>query len=333
VTIAFFDIRPDEEAFYRSALTGHTLIMEAGNLSADALGQAQEAEILSVHSSSPVTAEVMDRMPSLKHIACRTTGLDHVDLAYAKKRHIAISTVPAYGVATVAEYAFMLLLALVRRLPEAQAAAKSGRVEAPALMGHDLEGKTLGIIGAGRIGQHAARIARGFGLTVLAYDKFPNETAAKDNGYVYAPLEEVLQRSDYLTLHAPGTPETHHVLRAETLANTKQGVFIVNTGRGALIDTPALLEALTSGQVAGVALDVVEGEEYLKLDSELAALHQKDPGAAADQIAALDALSKVPNVIITTHNAYNTAEALERIRRVTSANILAWVNGRPQNIV
>jgi D-lactate dehydrogenase len=332
--VVLYDVHDSDAAYYRESLgSDYDLTVTSQPLSEDTVALAKPAAVIAVHVSSPVTAGLMAQMPQLRHIACRTTGYDHIDRAYAKAHDITVSTVPSYGESTVAEYAFLLLMAASRRLVPAVHAVHSGAVAPEELTGHDLAGKTLGVVGTGRIGRHAIQIARGFGMTVVAYDPFPNAAAAKGLGYEYLPLGELLGRADCITLHAPSTPETHHLLDATALAKTKPGVIIVNTARGDLIDTPALIEALNSGQVAAVGLDVLEGEEYLQMTEELHLLDKKELGEDAKKVLGLNILSQMPNVLITSHNAYNSAEALGRIRDTAVANIRAWSAGHPQNLL
>jgi D-lactate dehydrogenase len=310
VKVVLYDAHPSEEQYYREALgRGYRVEITSGGLTEQTAGLARDAEAIAVHVSSSVTAGLMARMPELRHVACRSTGFDHVDLGYAAAHDITVSTVPAYGEDTVAEYAFMLMLAVARRLLPTLQAMRAGATDAQQLTGHDLSAKTLGVVGTGRIGRHAARIGRGFGMTVVGYDPYPNPAAAKDIGFEYLPLADLLARSDYVTLHAPATSQTHHLIDSEALRSIKRGAFVVNTGRGTLIHTPALVSALKSGRVAGAGLDVVEDEEHL------------------------EELSRMPQVIVTNHNAYNSAEALQRIRDATVANIQAWHAGRPTNLV
>jgi D-lactate dehydrogenase len=332
--VALYDVHSSDTEYYRQALgSDYDLAITEQSLTPDTANLAAEAEVLAVHITSPVPAELMKLMPKLRHIACRTTGYDHVDLEYAKAHDITVSSVPSYGEVTVAEYAFMLLLAVSRRLLPAVEAVQAGVVTAEKLTGHDLNGKTLGVVGTGRIGRHAATIARGFGMTVVAYDPFPNAQAATDIGFEYLSLDDLLSRADCLTLHAPATPETEHLLDAAAFAKMKPGVLVVNTARGTLIDTPALIQALNDGKVGGVGLDVLEGEEYLQIKEELHLLQTHDLGDAAKQVLGLDLLSHMPNVLITSHNAYNSTEALGRIRDTTVANIQAWHVNKPQNLV
>lgn len=324
--IVFYDASPTDHAVFPQKLESDFEVVTVPDaLSGANLDQARDAQVISVFVSSAVPAAVMEQLPELKHIACRSTGFDKVDLPAARSRGITVSTVPTYGEETVAEYAFLLLLAVARRLMLTAHAARFGVSSAEKLTGTDLYGKTLGVVGTGRIGRHAARLGKGFGMNVIAYDVYPVPVEADQIGYEYVPLPELLSRSDAITLHAPATPETEHLLNQEALKAVKPGVMIVNTARGSLIDTPALIAALKSGQVGGAGLDVLEGEELLGKSHSDA---DKSPRQQA-----IDELGKMPNVLITMHNAYNSFEALGRIREATVANILAWHAGRPENLV
>lgn len=333
-TIALYDVHAIDQAYFKDKLSADfELIMVEGGLDAGSVAQAAAADVVSTHVSSTVSAELMQQMPKLKHIACRSTGFDNVDLAYAKAHQITVSTVPTYGDETVAEYAAMLMLAVSRKLMLAAHSVNVGVTTPEKLTGHDLAGKTLGIIGTGRIGRRSAAIARGFGLTVVAYDPFPNEAAARELGFTYAPLDELLAKADLITLHAPASKDTEHILNEAAFAKMKDGVIVVNTARGTLIDTPALIKALDSGKVGGAGLDVLEGEEFMDIAPEVHLLGTSELDAKAKQVLAIDVLCKLPNVLITHHNAFNSAEALGRIRDTTAANLQAWHSGNPQNLV
>jgi D-lactate dehydrogenase len=170
-------------------------------------------------------------------------------------------------------------------------------------------------------------------MTTLGYDAYPNAKAAAELGFKYAGLTELLAASDFISLHAPATPETFHLLGADQFTAMKSGALVVNTARGSLIDTPALIDALHSGKIAGAGLDVLEGEEYEQTEAELNLLHSQQLDDEAKAVLNLDILSRLPNVIVTSHNAYNSAEALERIRQTTIENIKAVQDQKPQNLV
>ncbi|HUD11748.1 MAG TPA: NAD(P)-dependent oxidoreductase [Candidatus Saccharimonadia bacterium] len=296
-------------------------------LSSENVGLSAEANAISVFVSSAVPKSLMQRMPKLGFVACRSAGFDKVDLVYARKRDIKVANTPDYGAATVAEYAFLLLLAVARRLMLSAHAARFGGGSPEKLSGTELSGKTLGVIGTGRIGRHVAQLGRGFGMDVIAYDPYPNERAAADIGYRYVSQNEVLAQSDCLSLHAPASGGSAHLLDSQSLTHVKRGVLIFNTARGSLIDTDALIQALQSGKVAGAGLDVLESEELLE---------HAPPDRAADAARVrrqVDELVKFPGVLITRHNAYNSAEAVARIRVQTTANLRGWQAGNLINLV
>jgi D-lactate dehydrogenase len=331
--VAIFDAGSDDEAYFREHLGGiFRLIFSADALAESTVDLAAEAEVVSVSAGSQITAETMSRVPRLRLIACRSTGFDNIDLVHARAHRIAVSNVPAYGDATVAEYAALLMLAVSRKLRQAMRAVDAGTVVTAELTGHDLRGRTLGLLGAGRIGQHLAGIARGFGLTVIATDPRPDAAAARDAGFRFVEMPELLARSDIISLHAPATPNTHHLLDRAAFGSMKRGVVVINTSRGALIDTPALIEALEAGIVVGAGLDVLEGERFLESSNERRLLSSNVVDGRSRQVLALDVLTRMPTVVITDHNAFNTVEALERIRAGTVANIRAWHAGNPVDL-
>jgi D-lactate dehydrogenase len=285
-----------------------------------------QVEIISVFTTSTVTKEMMEAMPKLTLIACRSTGFNHIDLEAAKERGITVVNVPTYGDATVAEYAFTMLLALTRKLPEVLE-AENERLVMPLLTGQDLRGKTFGVVGTGHIGQRAIEIAKGFSMRVIAYDKYPNQETADQLGFTYTELDDLLRQSDFITLHLPFNDQTHHILNHDRLKIMKPGAIVVNTGRGGLIDTPALIEELDNGHLGGAALDVLEGEHLLDYEEETALLRK---GAVSDDVlrhsVEISALKKMPNVIVSPHNAFNTTEAIGRINQTTVDNIINFYN-------
>jgi D-lactate dehydrogenase len=265
-----------------------------------------EVEIITVFIYSQVTQAVIDQFPNLKLICTRSTGTDHIDTEYAKGKGITIKNVPFYGENTVAEHTFALLLALARRLPEQIARTNSCSFEYKDLRGFDLAGKTLGVVGAGHIGMHTIKIAKGFGMQVKVFDVVENTEMSKVLGFEYASLDQVLSVADIVTLHAPYMPATHHMISKAQFDLMKDGVVIINTSRGGLIDTDSLIQALDSHKVAFAGLDVVENEKDL-LD--------------CNENTKLYSLTQRPNVIFTPHTAYFTKEAQERILQTTIDNL------------
>lgn len=292
-----------------------------------------DAEALLVFVNSRVDAVVLEKFPALKLIVTRSTGFDHIDLAACATKGIVVCNVPTYGERTVAEYAFALLLTLSRKLyPSIKRVHEEGRFHTEGLKGFDLAEKTLGVIGTGRIGCHVIKIATGFDMQVIAYDPYPKADLEKTCSMRYVTLEELLAQSDAITMHAPYMPTTHHLLNRENMKLIKPGAVLVNTARGALIETAGLVESLQEQRLSGVALDVLEEEGYVGEEWKL--LSAKTPaGDKMETVLADHQLMSFPNVIITPHNAFNTQEALERILEVTLQDVEAYVTGAPQNVV
>lgn len=303
-----------------------------GLLDADHLPENRDADIISIFVDSHLDAHVIEAFPHLKLIAARSTGYDHIDAEAVKKRGILVSTVPSYGEHTVAEYAFALLLALSRKVYHAyDRIRETGSFSQEGLRGFDLNGKTIGVVGTGRIGKNVIRIANGFGMRVLASDAYPDEAFAKEVGCEYVDLSQLLGESDVVTLHVPYLESTHHLINKETIRQMKKGAYLINDSRGAVVDTEALVAALREGHVGGAALDVLEEEGAIK--DEATFLVSGHPAEAnLRTVLANHILIDMPNVIITPHNAFNTIEALQRILQTSVENIAAFVAGKPENI-
>ncbi|MBW4061466.1 hydroxyacid dehydrogenase [Candidatus Saccharibacteria bacterium] len=315
-----YEATPADQAELKIALTGLEPIFIEAPLSA--ANVHSDAAIICVFVSSKVTAEVMAAMPELKLIATRSTGTDHIDTAYAAAHGVKIASVATYGEHTVAEYSFALLLALGRKIAGAQALMIGGDASHDDLTGIELFGRTLGIIGTGRIGLNTARIGRGFGMNVIGYDPYPNHNLAAEIGFSYASLDEVLATSDVISLHVPATPETRHLINQHAFSLMKPTAIIVNSARGEIIHTDALIEALQNGHLAGAALDVVEDERLASLAEELSAVRQHHSREALR----ISVLERLPGVLMTNHNAYNTIEARQRIAAMTAHNIRDFIS-------
>ncbi len=328
--VAFFEIKDWEKAYLAERLPADKVFFAPGILTAP-VAEWRGIEALSVFIYSQVTREVLAGLPELKFIATRSTGFDHIDLEACRSRGVAVSNVPSYGENTVAEHTIALLLMLSRKVHQSVLAVRSGRVDLAELTGFDLQGKTIGVVGAGHIGLHVIRIARGFGMHVLAYDVHRDPFLADLLGFEYATMDRLLAESDIVTLHSPLTEKTHHLLGREQFARMKTGVMIVNTSRGGLIDTDALVDALESGNVGGAGLDVLEGEELIKEEKELLQMPldvEKLRTAVRNRV-----LLARDNVVFTPHNAFNSREALVRILEVTLANLEAFRAGQPAHRV
>lgn len=253
-------------------------------------------------------------------IALRSAGYNHVDLVAALRIGLRVVRVPEYSPHAIAEHAVALLLALNRKIHRAYARVREWNFSLEGLVGFDLHGKTVGIIGTGRIGQVAARIYRGFGCRVLAFDRKPDPALVAEGGVRYAELPELYREAHVISLHVPLTPATHHMVDAVALSTMKRGVVLVNTGRGALIDSRALIGALKTGQLGAAGLDVYEEEEGIFF---------RDLSNRVLQDDVLARLLTFPNVLITSHQAFLTREALANIARVTLENVTVFQRGDP----
>ncbi|MCX8053470.1 MAG: hydroxyacid dehydrogenase [Armatimonadetes bacterium] len=330
--IVFYEV----EDWVRSYLKEHgfeddKVVLIAEPLREDNAYEAAEAEVVSVFVYSFVDKRVLDKLSAVRLIATRSTGYDHIDLKECKRRGITVSNVPRYGENTVAEHAFALILALSRKLKPAVFKINQLKFDLEGLRGFDLKDKTLGVIGAGAIGLHSIRIGRGFGMRVLAFDKYPQPILAEVLGFEYAPLERVLGESDVITLHVPLVKDTYHLINMDTIHQIKRGAILVNTSRGAVVQTEALVVALDVGILSGAGLDVLEGEESIKEEAQL--LSDTLPVEKLRAIVRSYALLHRDNVIITPHVAFYSAEAERRIIDTTIDNINSFLEGSPRNIV
>ena len=291
-------------------------------LSVETVPAARGAQAICVFVNDRADRPALECLYSLgiKHLALRCAGFNSVDLAAAKELGLSVTRVPAYSPHAVAEHAVALLLALNRKIPRASNRVHDLNFSLNGLVGFDLHGKTAGILGTGKIGRVAAQILRGFGMKVLAYDPFPMTDWAKEYGVEYTEPRTLARESEVISLHTPLTPETHHIIRKETLELVKPGTILINVSRGALIDTKALIEALKCGRLGGVGLDVYEEEEGVFFEDLSGQILQDDE---------LARLLTFPNVLITAHQAFLTREALSEIARVTVANLVAFAEGKP----
>ncbi len=266
---------------------------------------ASDADVLCMRDQfGRVTSEVLDRLPGLKLIVTRSVGYDHIDLAEAERRGIPVCNVPDYGAHMIAEQAFGLLLAVARNIVQGHNRYLQEQLFSDkGLQGIELYGKTLGVIGTGRIGLHCVRVAKGFGMQVVAFDVYENEAAAEEMGFHYEILEKVLAQSDAVSLHVTLNEETQHLISAERLAQMKPGAILVNTSRGGVVDTEALIASLRSGHLAGAGLDVLEDERNTYHD-----------------FSGL-------NVVVTPHLGWYTDGAVNRILEIALANIAAFQRG------
>lgn len=330
--IFFSEIEKWEAEYIKKQLPNDELIFSEGKLNKDNLPEQRDFDILSVFVGSKIDKDVIAAFPNLKILTTRSTGFDHIDLQAVKEKNIMTAYVPGYGDNTVAECAFGLLLNISRKMYEAIDRLKeTGRFSYEGLRGFDLKDKTIGVVGTGRIGQYAVKIAKGFGMNVIAFDAFPNEELAQEFGFRYVSFDELLAQSDVIDIHVPYLPSTHHMINLGNINKIKKGAILINTARGAIVETDALVKALTEGILGGAGLDVLEEEGVIT--DERAFLLYDHPEEHNLKTALEDhVLMGMPNVMITPHNAFNTVEALERILNTNLANIKAFIEkGEPIN--
>ncbi len=330
--IAFFEVEQWEEPYLKSQLGSANVSFFEEKLLAENADAAKDSEIISAFVDSSIDKVLLSKLPNLKMIATRSTGFDHIDLEECKKRNITVCNVPFYGENTVAEHTFALILDLSRKIYQSIERTKKGDFSLDGLKGFDLKGKTIGIVGMGHIGQHVARIAQGFEMNVLGYDVNQDKKLAKKLEFTYVTLEDLLKNSDIITLHVPYNEHTNHLINSSNIHLIKKGAYLINTARGGVIETSALVEALGKGIIAGAGLDVLEEECYIKEEKELLS---KDFPKKCDLKIMMEnhVLIRQENVIVTPHNAFNSKEALERILATTVENIGAFVKGKPINLV
>lgn len=332
--LVLFESQDWVEEKVKQTLSDWELVFVQQTLTADNWQQAQGADVVSVFIDSRVTAEVLDNLKdSLKLIATRSTGFDHIDLAKAQELGITVSNVPHYGENTVAEHAMALILTISRKIFETVEMTERGHYDVNQLRGFDLKDKVLGIYGLGRIGQHLAKMARGFDMKVIAYKRTPDHQLAYQLRIEYvAGIEELLLRSDILSLNCPLTPETKHLINQNNIHLIKPGMILINTARGPLVETDALLKALEQGLISAAGLDVLEEEQYLEAEEQL---------LSPEFVEKIDFKTLWENhkliarddVIFTGHNAFNSHEAVMRILTTTLDNIQKFAAGTPQNVV
>ena len=331
--IAFFETSPDDELYLKNALgQEHELIFTAEPLSIANADLAKDCESISVFIYSSVDIPVLDMLPKLKLITTRSTGFDHIDISACEKRGIAVSNVPHYGENTVAEHTFALILALSRNVHKSYARGLKQNYSFEDLHGFDLKDKILGVIGTGHIGLHTIRIAKGFGMHVLASDVHENTFLSEILHYRYVPLDELLASSDIISLHLPLNEHTKHLINRENIRKIKKGALLINTSRGGIIENEAIVEALDLGILGGAGLDVIEGEEFLKEEKQLV----QEKGTAPSQFESLTKAHEFlrrDNVVFTPHIGFYSVEALERILNTTIQNITNFSQGKDTYLV
>lgn len=314
--LVIFDAKSYDREYLSQAPGAKELVLRFYDfrIEPDTVGAAKGARAVCVFVNDPVGEEVCRGLAELgvKHLALRCAGYNNLDLAAAKRSGLRVTRVPSYSPASVAEHAVALLLCLNRKMHRAYSRVRDMNFSLNGLVGFDLRGKTAGIVGTGKIGRMTAEILRGFGMQVLAFDVHPDPAWAEKFGITLCDLETLFGQSDIISLHVPLLPETDHLINSKAIARMKRGVILINVSRGRLIHTAALIAALKSGHVGGVALDVYEEEEGVFFEDLSGKVMQDDE---------LARLLTFPNVLVTAHQAFLTHEALEEIARVTIENV------------
>lgn len=330
--IAFFEIKDWEKDYLKKAFKDTEVLFYNEKLSEDNLHLIEEIEVISIFVDSIINDKILEKLPHLKMIAVRATGFDQVDLTATKAKNIIVCNVPTYGENTVAEHTFGLLLNLSRKIYQSIQKVRQEGFSLGDVAGFDLKGKTLGIVGMGHIGQHVARIAYGFEMNILAFDTNPDKKFTQLYGVEYVSLDDLLSRADIISLHVPYNKHTHHLINANNINLIKKGAYLINTARGGIVETDALIKALNEGILAGAGLDVLEGEHQISEERERGKIQNL---STADYKLLLEGhmLMERSDVIVTPHNAFNSREALERILETTISNIENFINNKPENIV
>jgi D-lactate dehydrogenase len=401
--LGFFEAEGWEKEILERELPDLEIYFTTERLTKENVKNFQDLDILSIFISSEIDKEIIDSLPNLKLITTRSTGYDHIYCEYCKSKGILVCNVPEYGTKTVAEWTIGLMLNLMRKIYYAIDQIKETEsFDLKNLRGEELYGKTLGVIGTGRIGKEVIKLAKAFGMNILAYDIYPDENFAKEYNVTYTSLEELLKNSDVITIHVNLNPSTYHLINKENIKFIKPGAYLINTARGGIVETEALLYALKEGILQGAALDVLEEETEIKEELELLVKYTKshlpessdrieytrierpnnnihpnkrpndipeykpnenqkfglnsgnehsfgqDSGSnktfgqnsGSDNIKETaftlwqnHILMKMPNVLITPHNAFNSKEAIERILMTTIENIKKFLEGNPINLV
>lgn len=319
--VAVFSSHPHDETYLSRANegAGHDLVFLESRLKPHTARLAEGFDAVCAFVNDDLGEEVLDVLAGLgiTHIALRSAGFNHVDLAAADRLGFTVARVPAYSPHAVAEHTVAIMLALNRQIHKAYTRVRDGNFALDGLLGFDLHGRTVGVIGTGKIGERVAVIMAGFGCRIVAYDPYPNQVCL-DLGVEYVDLPALFGTSDIVTLHTPLTPETHHLIDDKTVGMMKPGVMIVNTSRGALVDTVAVIDGLKSGRVGYLGLDVYEEEGDLFFEN------------LSDRIITDDVFSRLltfPNVIITGHQGFFTADAITAIAETTIENLTAFEAG------
>ena len=317
--VAFYDTKPYDRASFEPLGEANQIRFKffEDKLTEDTAPLARGCDAVCVFVNDNVNAAVIDLLcdMGIRVLLLRCAGFNNVDLRHASGK-LTVLRVPAYSPYAIAEHAMALLLTSIRRIHKAYIRTRDFNFSLTNMVGFDLHGKTVGVVGTGKIGRCFINICRGFGMKVLCYDPFP----ADDSSLSYVPLDRLFRESDIISFHCPLTPETHHMVNAESLATMKKGVVLINTSRGALIDSEALLAGIKSRKVGAACLDVYEEESDIFFEDNSGHILEDDT---------LARLISMPNVIVTSHQAFLTEEALANIADTTVRNLLDFAEGKP----
>lgn len=329
--IGFFEIKEWEKEILNESFKDDELHYFEHAINDENCHEYKDFDIISIFIYSRVTKNVIENLQNLKMVATRSTGFDHVDLNEAKNRNIIVSNVPTYGENTVAEHTFALILNLARNVHKSYLRTQRDDYSIEGLEGFDLKNKTIGIIGTGNIGLHVVKIAKGFGMKVIAFDPIKKDFVSEVLGYEYVDFDTLLSQSDIISIHAPLNEHTLHLINKDNVHKIKKGAILINTSRGGLVENNALVEGLEKGIISGAGLDVIEGEELIKEEKEL--LHKDIDFEKLKTILTDHLIFKRENVVYTPHNAFNSREANKRILTTTINNIKKFEENNPINLV
>ena len=323
--IALFDMVHWNKDNIVRLLQGHEILMFDYSIQEEDLEKAKDAECLAFFISSKLDKNTLDKFPNLKLVCTMSTGYDNIDIPACQERNIIVCNVPYYGENTVAEHAFGLLLAISKKIPEAVERTREFNFSVEGLEGFDLSGKTIGIVGAGHIGIHAIKIAKGFNMNVLAYDVIKRDEMARQLHFRYVSLDDLLGSCDIISVHVPYNEHTHHLINRDNVKEIKKGTILINTSRGAVIETEAIVWALDNKILKAVGLDVIEGERLIGKPAN----NEEE----RNLLEMNERLLNMKNVLVTPHSAFNTREALARIEETMSININKFLEGNSVNVV
>ena len=333
--IVYFDVESYEEEFLKNANMDkydYYLVNDSLNDLAPIKQEYADADVISVFTTSRVNKKVLEQFKNLKLIALRSVGFNHIDLEYCREHNISVVNSPNYGNITVAEFALALLLDVCRKVTVSYSEYKNSRVSPSNLIGTELNGKTVGIVGLGAIGSAFAQIAYGLSMNIIAFDKYEKDEMKEKFGVKYVDFETLLRESDFISIHAPLTKDNYHMFNESAFKKMKNSAILINTARGEHIETQALYNAIVSKEIAGAGLDVLESEETISDPDYLVDISRLNESTLKQTILNTR-LQQLPNVIITPHIAYNTKEAINRILETVMSNIDSFAQGVVDNNV